>query len=868
MKKSSIITKSALIGLLSPLNVLICLVLICALFLSGNYVRSAVLFDTEQLKTKDGEHIDEGEKVTAGDEVFVAKQGNLEMFVNTKNLNIKIRDTESGREFNTLSERTGLASEGYSPVVVSYLNEKDTIVEWNGYDYCIKNNDYEVYKINNGVRLKMNFSSGASYVVTDYLPKKISEKRYIECFEDKLNELLEDGKISSADKSRYISILGKIYKKEADGNYVFRSSNNPLKSVMTIVVDLVGVVGYTQDDILADSAEFDIKVELSSSVKLTVCIDNYFENGQFVVNVPMSLSTINNSDCSIQNIKLYPAFDSRDNANEQGYIFVPDGAGLLIPFNSFNPETPTYKRAVFDNNLYQTYSEKDNCNEKLYMPVFGFYDIKDEKNGKGFMAVIESGAQTAYVNTSLKDVTSGESSTSYNAVFASFDTVQYTTVNILGYYAEKSSKYISKTPQTDIDIKVRYFLYPRGVDYSAFAMDYRDYLSGGEKLNFNNSAELYINVLGSLSVTANIIGFDYDKTVTLTNYSQLAEIYDEMSEKSQARFCYRWVFNGGKNNNVFNRASTIKNAGSEKELLNIINKSKKVNNFFVEANLMRVYDESGAFDSSMHSLYGFDDGKFAFSDSRYTDGTLMSGIRYETSYLLSPKYLSDSIKRFLKDSSTYKNLYITDMGSTYYADYKKDDYISPYAADEVVKQNLKEIKKDHTIALDNPNSDRTALCDIAIGISRESSGFGGSKYTIPFRQLALNGICDFTTLNVNMSENSSDYYLLQALELGAIPMFTVSASEVYDIMEKGVSDYFSVYYKDILPVAVKLYQDYADAFEKIKTKEISSHELISDGVFKTNYANGVSVVVNYHDYDVSTPYGKLNGMDYLIFGGE
>lgn len=867
MKKKILFNKASLADLLTPLKVCLCIVLIAVIILVGNYISGVSMFKSAPLKIEHRDFAETNNKITGNGEVQVAKQNGMEMYVNTETLNIRIFDVQSGKSFNSLSQASGMDSEAYSPAVVSYLDGKKSLVEWNAYDYCIKNKDFEIFKIKNGVRFKLNFSSGASYIVTDYLPEKISSQRYKSCFTDKLDKLQKDGKISGAQKSEYISVLRLIYKTDNDGVYVFKSANNPLKSIMTKAVRLTELVGYSKDDIVNDNDEFGIKSEISSSVNMTVYIDNYFDNGQLVVNVPVGAASITGRDCVIQNIKLYPAFDSRNSINENGYIFVPDGAGMLIPFNSFNASLPSYKRPVFDSNLYSDYSKKPEYDEDIYMPLFGMYDISSGKSGKGFFAVIESGASNAYINTSLKDISNKENSTSYNSVCASFDTVQYTTVNILGYYAKKTSKYISATKLNDFDITVRYFLFYGNADYSSFANTYKKYLSGG-KTNYDNKAKIYVNMLGSLSVKANTLGVSYDKTVTLTDYNEANKIVDELSEKTNAVFCYKWILNGGKYNTVSNSAKHVKNAGNIKNLKNLLAKSKKGNEIFVQSDLMRVYDTSGAFDSSIHSVHGFDDGAFAFSDSRYTDGTLMSGVPYETSYLLRPEYLTCSVNSFLQKSDMYKNLFLTDMGSTYYADYARKKYVSPYAADGEVKKNLKKISKSKNVALDNPNSDRAVYCSYAIGVSRESSEYGRNTITVPFRQLALNGICEYTTLNVNMSENNTDYYLLQAVELGAIPMFTVSANNVYEIMEKGISSYFAVYYPDVSKTAIKLYKEYQKAFNKIKTKDIASHELISDGIFKTCYSNGIDVVTNYHDYEVSTPYGVIGAMSYIILDGE
>ena len=64
--------------------------------------------------------------------------------------------------------------------------------------------------------------------------------------------------------------------------------------------------------------------------------------------------------------------------------------------------------------------------------------------------------------------------------------------------------------------------------------------------------------------------------------------------------------------------------------------------------------------------------------------------------------------------------------------------------------------------------------------------------------------------------------------------------------------------------AVELYKEYQTLYESIAGSHITGHEQLQTDVFKTVYANGVSVIVNYSSKDVQADGKTVPSMDYIV----
>lgn len=268
------------------------------------------------------------------------------------------------------------------------------------------------------------------------------------------------------------------------------------------------------------------------------------------------------------------------------------------------------------------------------------------------------------------------------------------------------------------------------------------------------------------------------------------------------------------------------------------------------------------FKPKRNAVYGFNNKPQAIHQYNLALGIFDT---YTTAqYLLNPLNLSNTVDRFIKDSSGFDSIFVNDMGSTYYASYKDKEIVNPYISNSIVHDNLQKLTESKKVALDNPNSDKLPYATYAANISRESSDYGTMYTSVPFRQLVMNGLTQYTTLNVNLSADRSDYFILQALELGSIPKFTITAENVDILKYSEFREYFATEYRAIKQRMKELYEEYSAGIAKIGSAEIVNHRMVDENVFETTYASRVKVIVNYNKFAVTVEGHQLDALGYVI----
>jgi hypothetical protein len=800
-------------------------------------------------------------------EVLLASSNQKQLYIDTTTLNLRVADAATGIEWNSLYLGENGGDIEKSPLVIKYLGKDGSMNEWDAFKYTIQNGRYELNQIENGVQIVFDFFETESYRLNEYMPTKISEENYKKEFVDPINEGLLNGTISMVEAQRYNDALSITYQLDQDnGLYFNKFSGLPPLSLVKDLINLSKAVGYTTEMLMADSQQFGIQVTITEPAKFVITMEATLDNGDLVVKVPTYEITGGNDFYTLQNITVLPSFGLTSAEQvDDGYILVPDGSGALFKLNTFNGKFPEYERPVYDNTYYDKLYEIPTFPENLTMPVFGMYDTDPTGRSQGFMGIIDSGAELGSIKVQLgtKDTSTG--GTLYNKVFSSLDTLQYSRVKVFGPYSDNDARFLATTGSINVDYTVRYKLFNGSVSYYDMAKSYQQHLIDKYDLSpsFDTKPKLFLDVIGTVTLDKRFLGIPYTKPYSMTKYDQLLSIMNDLQDVNKV-VNYKGFFNGGLNNTISNKAELTDANGSRKQLNKLMDyfKVNSGSQLFLNADLMRVSDTSDGFWPKSNALHGYDGKPIAFKKYDLSQGIFSrSGTKQ---YLLHPLYLTDTVNKFIKDSEDYPNIAVDDMGSTYYGNYNPRDIIDPVVSNAIVEDSLKKLAESKTIALDNPNMDAIAYGQYAANISRESSDYGTMYSSIPFRQLVMNGLTEYTTLNVNMSADRSQYFLLQAFELGSIPKYTISAENVDVLKNSEYSDYIAIQYSAIKDNIKSLYSEYSKGLEAIGSKEIMGHRMLAKNVFETTYASGSTVIVNYNKYAVTVAGHQLDALGYII----
>lgn len=823
-------------------------------------IKSGTLPEKQEAAAREGT----GEFQVGSGEVLAAESETRRLYLDTDTLNFRVEDKATGKSFSALKPEGGV--EDKSPLRITFVGEDGTFLYWNAYEYCVDHQTYSLEQIENGFRINLNLKETDSYRINEYIPQKITANRYETRFVQGLEGLVTGGTLTQEEADRYGSILELVYAyNDAEECYYNRLSLSPPISTVKQMVQLMKLLDYTTEELMADNAEFDISVDIEEPGSFIIPLEVTLAEDDLLVGIDTGKIINENPYYILTHIDLLSCFGAvTPEEAAEGYVFVPDGCGALLELNHFNPSYGSYTRAVYDNTYYNDYYYMPSYPETLHMPVFGMYYTGGSKGGGGFLGIIEEGEDLASVTATLASMEEGGGGSAYNRAYTGYDVTKYAQVSILGPYDSSNGLFLKSTGVMDTDYRIRFKFFTQDIGYYDMAAVYRDYLMEryGMEPHYGEQARLYLEATGALSVTERILGIPYSSTISMTSYGQLGEIMEDLKEYPLT-VSYLGVFEGGLDHRLMNGAGLVSANGSRKEL-NALMESAEANGqeLFLQTDFTDIYDSGNGFAEKKHASYNFNDSPIEIYGYSLATGMFMQGSI--SRYVLSPRYLSSVVDGFLKEAGNYKNLYVEDLAKGYYADYNKRNPVTPEEAQLILEENLAKLAGEKKLALNNPEIDKIRYGAYAVNVARESSGYGSIAIEIPFRQLVMNGLIDYTTVNVNESGVNEEYFLLQALETGSSLKFTVTAKSIDRLKNTDHGNFLSREYAQVKDDIKRLYQEYETAYDQIQCMEITGHRAFAEGVFETTYANGVRVIMNYNMHPVTCEAGDLDALGYLI----
>ena len=723
----------------------------------------------------------------------------------------------------------------------------------------------QVYWIENGVRIEMRILDNTKKLFA-YMPRTLSKESY-DFFISRIEELEAEGT-----EVLYRAVFERYWRVDPSDptKYPFQTSGNSANpDADRQIIALAEQVGYTREMLLADCATYGHTAENPQLANFSLVIEvTLNEKGEIVVNIPTDEIVNYNEYFQLQRIHVLPNLcATAASKEEKGYYLVPDGAGALMEFNTSDGTIPDVLRPYMDNDYINDYYWQSEYAEELMMPVFGVM-YGGAESTHGMLAIIEEGSETANLHVSLASPTSGK-----NKAYVSVDTLEHSWVRIYGAYADNTASYLATSGHIDTDFTVRYIPYADKVTYYDMAMTYRDYLAeiSGKTVETPKGPGIYLELMGAVTLTERFVGVPYDATKSMTTYADALEVVNALKGHGVA-YQYDGAFNGGILSSLNDGLKLVSQNGKEAELAQLLDAAAdNGSDFFLQVNLSKVYDNGRNYIPYLHAMRDYSNSAMTVYLYR-ADTARMNGrwdpIREYT--YVSPRFfasLAESIRedKIGSDTLAGANLAIGDLANTVYADYRYNDVVNPVQSRAYVKQALEILGSDNTnLALSNPFADVAAMGTYATDVSRQSSGYASYYATVPFRQLALSGLTQVVSTDVNLSSRDADYFLMQAAELGTSIKYTICVQNPDVLKSSHFEAMYAVHWdawqKEITETAARC----DELREKIGGRDIVNHELLQPQVFRTTYEGDVVVITNYSALPYESTEGTVAPGTYLL----
>ncbi|MDQ8734706.1 DUF5696 domain-containing protein [Paenibacillus sp. LHD-38] len=552
---------------------------------------------------------------------------------------------------------------------------------------------------------------------------------------------------------------------------------------------------------------FTIQYELTpKGLKARIPTDGIKEDGEY----------------AIFTVDLLPYFGAAA-PEEDGYIFVPDGPGGLIAFDSERAGVSRgYIHQVYGLELTNTgnWSGSGERRENIAFPVFGM-----KRGSNAFMAVLTEGGDSANIAAMPPGLKSGLYNVYANQIYRE-------------EYLYRMSRLAAplkavQKQRLETDREVEYcFLNGGDADYVGMAKAYRDYMAETGKLKEPlkpvDHMPLYLKVMGGSYTEA----FNKIKYIAATTFPQAAEMVNGLREQGVDHLkviYYGWQNQGDYDS--YDRFPIEKSLGGEAAAKDFISKMTKLGiDVLFEDDFVWIDSESSELSGKTNGIRGIDETVFIDEGWFISKPARTVAMAYQTMEKLKDIGVSGMLFNYL--------------GEMVFHDYDpsgiatRSDTIAIY--DGLLAYTQKTLG---SAGVYRGNDYTVGQTDYIAGLPYESSYDFMVDETVPFYPIALHGYVSYSFGDGNL-RNDVEAEFLKAIEYGAVPSFFLTHEDSRKLKYTSAGFLFSTQYEKWTERILKEYEAF-DSLAPVFSQKITDHEKLSETRFATVYEDGTRVIVDY-----------------------
>lgn len=570
-------------------------------------------------------------------------------------------------------------------------------------------------------------------------------------------------------------------------------------------------------DIFIDSKTAEKTAYEKTDIGFNVTVNVELIDGSAVVSMTHKNIT-GNPDAYIEEIELLNYFGAYSASYDEDFLLVPDGSGAIIKTAIYDEAFESLSFDVYGNDA----SVGETASGTAIVPAFGI------KHGDiAFVSLIQQGDAVSSIKAD-KAKAAGE----YNRVYPSF--------LITPAIYENETLYISNAShESEISLCYR-FLSGSNATYAGLASACREQLIRNSVLS-TGTVEASDYLPFSLTLTGAVkksIG-PLRYISALTTFEQAGDMLVRMKNKGINNISVRYtgIFSGATDTEAIENSKILSKLGGTEglaELYSYISAQKM--SLFLDVNLFSDssgFSGTGAVDiKKNHSSYT--------PENRivdYIDETVKSG------ELRKLSKLSKVVSQVLTDTRYYSfsGFCFNDVGSMLYSDFSQGGMLRDEAADTIQKA-IAPLSTGHSTMAVKGNFYMLKNIDSVIDLPlKASAAQSGAYYSVPFVELILHGITDYSGEPINTDINIEEA-LLRSIEYGACPHFEWN----YESLVNNTQD-DPFYYDNTINTAAEFYTKANEALNDLRDARMTDHYEVADGVFCTEYDTGAMIYVNYTD---------------------
>lgn len=600
------------------------------------------------------------------------------------------------------------------------------------------------------------------------------------------------------------------------------------------------------------------------SLKLAFAMEYRLTANGFEVSIPQEYLK-EEGNAKFTSLEILPFFHAaREDA--EGAMMLPDGSGALLEFRTDHPAyLKGYSEYIYGGDetfVKQNHEIGDSSWQKatpikkaIAMPVFGIY-----QGDTGYLGIVTEGDTDAKINgipSGIRAISLYRASTEFT--LRKDDVIFVGNSGQIPYYQGD----IIKTNRS-----VRYVLLQgEDANYVGMAKEYRKYLTEEKKIKevTLESTPLYLNVLGGIS-RDEVIGSTFIETTT---FKQVKDMIDQYQAEgvTQLEITIEGWSKDGLYGNQPEQFPVEKQLGGSKGLkeLQQYAESKGVA-LYLKANYVKPYMDSDGMKASKDAVRGIN--REVLKQYIYYLSTRWNTDDYF--YLMKPSVIA---KRSSSELSKFQDLDVNGVhfdhfGSLLYSDEDNKSSTDRQHTEDTYVNVLDNYRaKEINTAVDYGFAYTLGHVNRIDQAPLDSSQFVYTDRAIPFYQLVVHGLVPYTGAPVNLYDDARNQ-TLRALEYGALPSYELTYAPTSNLQRTMGNDLFSSSLESWLSPSVQSYLELKEVYDSISNQQMTNHEQLQSKVFRTTYANGVSIIVNYNEQAVDISGQTIEAFSYAVTGGR
>ena len=254
----------------------------------------------------------------------------------------------------------------------------------------------------------------------------------------------------------------------------------------------------------------------------------------------------------------------------------------------------------------------------------------------------------------------------------------------------------------------------------------------------------------------------------------------------------------------------------------------------------------------------------------YSVVTFLPAEYFDPYYLVQPDFAREKASNLINALAERKayGVAFRDIGSLLSGDYNPKNTTT---REEVKQMNLDSIQQAKSagqrVMVKEGYDFVLPYVDLVTDVNLKGTNYSIIDELVPFYQIAIHGIVDYTGQPINLSADWQTE-LLRCAEYGAGLNFTFMEESGKILQETNHGGYFGACYADWGEDAASIINAYQKDMAGLNQQSITAHEMLAHNVTLTGYENGTQVYVNYGSDDYAAEGVKVPARRYLVVGGE